>query len=346
MSELRVDTISEKTSANGVAIDGVTLKDGDVGATGTATSVAGIPFYRGDGNNTSIYTHDVSGTDSTAQYNTAYGLTALDAITSGDGNVAVGYNAGTSINSGVFNTCIGYQSGTNLTTGENNTFVGLQAGHNDTITSNGNVGIGGFALFRLNSGIENTVVGFDAGTLITSGDNNICIGRDAGGPNSPSSLSTGDNTIVLGDNNITDLICADTSISSSDSRDKTDVENFTHGLDYIEKLRPVTYRWDKRAWYVDKLGRDMTNEDVIDAKPDGSKKKNKINIGFLAQEVQAIEEELGFKCEEESNLVFNDNDGFQYGLKYERLVPVLVNAIKELSAKVETLEAEVTALKG
>jgi len=28
-----------------------------------------------------------------------------------------------------------------------------------------------------------------------------------------------------------------------------------------------------------------------------------------------------------------------YGMKYERLVPILVNAIKELSAKVTALEA-------
>ena len=34
MSEIRVDTISEKTSANGVAIDGVTIKDGGIAATG------------------------------------------------------------------------------------------------------------------------------------------------------------------------------------------------------------------------------------------------------------------------------------------------------------------------
>ena len=33
MSEIRVDTISEKTSANGVAIDGVTIKDGGITAT-------------------------------------------------------------------------------------------------------------------------------------------------------------------------------------------------------------------------------------------------------------------------------------------------------------------------
>ena len=39
-------------------------------------------------------------------------------------------------------------------------------------------------------------------------------------------------------------------------------------------------------------------------------------------------------------LIANLNeDGTAYGLKYERLVPVLVNAIKELSAKVKALEA-------
>ena len=37
MSEIRVDTISEKTSANGVAIDGVTLKDGAITSTAATT---------------------------------------------------------------------------------------------------------------------------------------------------------------------------------------------------------------------------------------------------------------------------------------------------------------------
>jgi hypothetical protein len=455
-SEIKVDTISENTSANGIAIDGLTLKDGNVGAAGTATSLAGIPFYNGD--TTSIYTHDVSGTDSTAQNNAAYGLTALDAITTGDDNVAIGYGALSALTTGSdnvaigsfaldttqsadFNTAVGYQAGTAITSGGGNVFmgyaagasktengdsvfigyraghgcttgadivfigknagdghdtegnnigigtnslggsiaggeenvcmgkdtgsaltsgdhstligyqagaavtsgnhtvaVGYQTGYNDAITGNGNTLLGNYAGFRLNSGNENTIVGYDAGTLITTGTNNTCLGRDSGGPNSPSSLSTDDHKIVLGDSNITDLICNDTSISSSDSRDKTDVENFTHGLNYIEQLRPVTYRWDKRAWYVDKLSKDMTDDDVKNAKPDGSRKKNKINVGFLAQEVQAIEEALGYKASEESNLVFNDNDGFQYGLKYERLVPMLVNAIKELSAKVKALE--------
>ena len=37
MSEIRVDTITEKTSANGVAIDSVTLKDGGIAATAAST---------------------------------------------------------------------------------------------------------------------------------------------------------------------------------------------------------------------------------------------------------------------------------------------------------------------
>ena len=37
MSEIRVDTISEKTSANGVSIDGVTIKDGGIAATLAST---------------------------------------------------------------------------------------------------------------------------------------------------------------------------------------------------------------------------------------------------------------------------------------------------------------------
>jgi hypothetical protein len=305
-----------------------------------AIGVSSMDGFDTEAHNLGIGVSALGGSVAGGEYNTAIGNYSLDALTSGDENVCVGYNSGSGITTGAYNNFYGVTSGFLATTGNHNSCFGYQAGYanGSNLTGNGNTFIGNYAGYRIQDGNENTVVGYDAGTLITTGTNNMCLGRDAGGPNSPSSLSTGDHTIVLGDSNITSLICADTSISSSDSRDKTDVENFTHGLNYIEQLRPVTYRWDKRAWYVDKLGRDMTDDDVKNAKPDGSRKKNKVNVGFLAQEVQAIEEALGYKASEESNLVFNDNDGFQYGLKYERLVPMLVNAIKELSAKVKALE--------
>jgi len=151
-------------------------------------------------------------------------------------------------------------------------------------------------------------------------------------------INTGSNQVVLGDENITDLFCADTSISSSDQRDKTDIEDFTHGLNFVTKLNPKTYKWDKRAWYISENG---SPQDFLNATPDGSKKKNKKHIGFMAQDILALEKEIGFANDRDDMLIVNQTeDETQYGLKYERLVPILVNAIKELTARIEVLENE------
>mgnify|MGYP006237201091 FL=1 len=136
----------------------------------------------------------------------------------------------------------------------------------------------------------------------------------------------------MGNNNISGLFCADTSISSSDSRDKTDVTSFNIGLAWINALRPVTYRWDRRTWYG-------TDEEPYGT-PDGSKKRQRLHIGFLAQEALEVEKTNGFGTSNDDSLICNlTEDGMSYGMKYERLVPILVNAIKELSAKVTALEA-------
>jgi hypothetical protein len=176
-------------------------------------------------------------------------------------------------------------------------------------------------------------MGFESGGAITTGGNNLCLGKRAGRSDSPSgNIITVNNKICLGDNNISDLFCADTSISSSDSRDKTDVENFNIGLTWIEALRPVTYRWDRRTWYG-------TDAEPFGT-PDGSKKRQRLHIGFLAQEALAVEKANGYGSSNDDSLVVNlTDDGMSYGMKYERMVPILVNAIKELSAKVTALEA-------
>jgi len=176
-STIKVDTISENTSANGVAVDGVTLKDGAVGAAGTATSVAGVPLYSAD---SSIYIgQDVSGTDDTAQYNVAIGFTTLDAITTGDSNVAIGYNAMTANTTGGSNISIGKSAlGTN-TTGSTNIAIGLDALLNPDTESN-NLGIGNAALGGSIAGGEyNVAIGNTSLDALTSGDNNTAIGHAA-----------------------------------------------------------------------------------------------------------------------------------------------------------------------
>jgi len=167
-----------------------------IGEAGIASSVAGIPFFS-DTTNGSIYTHDVSGTDSTAQYNTAYGLNALDAITTSDMNTAVGYQAGSAVTTGdgnvlvghqaglavtgagAYNVCLGTQAGLAITTGVRNTMVG-QAGYGFD-TENDNLAIGHNALSGSVAGGEfNVAVGNFSLDAVTSGDNNVAIGYYAG----------------------------------------------------------------------------------------------------------------------------------------------------------------------
>ena len=181
---------------------------------------------------------------------------------------------------------------------------------------------------------------------LDTGTNNVAVGVNAGYTNSPAgSITSGSNIVVLGDNNTTDFYCADTSISSSDQRDKADITDFTHGLDWVTQMRPVTYKWDKRSWYND--WEENPDVDLLTLTPDGTHKKDKVNIGLLAQDIRAIEAADGFATNRDTQLVAYDNvDGKSMGVKYERLVPVLINAIKELKAEVDTLKTKVAALEG
>ena len=117
------------------------------------------------------------------------------------------------------------------------------------------------------------------------------------------------------------------------------MEDFKHGLSWITELRPVTYRWDKRCWYEDEDGNWGT--------PDGSMKRPRIHIGFLAQEAIEVEKKHGYAGKKDDFLIANQNysEDPSYGMKYERLVPVLVNAIKEQQEQIETLKAKVAALE-
>jgi len=251
--------------------------------------------------------------------------------TSGSNNTAVGAFA-LDVCSSNNNTAVGQQSIRNASSGEGNTACGAQT-LNTCSTGSFNTAIGRQSLTALTTSDTNTAVGFESGPSVTTGANNLLLGYRAGHTSSPSgNITTSDNSVCLGNNNIQNLFCADTSISSSDSRDKTDVENFNIGLTWIEALRPVTYRWDRRTWY----GTDAEPYGT----PDGSKKRQRLHIGFLAQEALEVEKANGYGSSNDDSLVVNlTDDGMSYGMKYERMVPILVNAIKELSAKVTALEA-------
>ena len=167
-----------------------------IGAALTGSSIAGLPIYV-DSSNGSVYTHDVSGTDNTAEGNAAYGLQALDAITTGDYNTAIGYQALSANNTGYSNVALGQAAllantegyeNVSLgkssllanTTGDRNIAIGVRA--NDLAdTENQNVSIGYESMTAAVAGGEyNTCLGGYSGYSITSADHNVLIGYAAG----------------------------------------------------------------------------------------------------------------------------------------------------------------------
>ena len=131
---------------------------------------------------------------------------------------------------------------------------------------------------------------------------------------------------------------------ASDQRDKTDFTALDLGLDFVKALAPVTYKWDKRSKYGDKTADDY---DLNAQSPDGTHKEDWLDIGFKAQEVQALEEAAGYTTAAKKNLtVSTSGDGKQMGLQYSKFVPILVKAIQEQNALIEALTARVTTLEG
>ena len=171
-------------------------------------------------------------------------------------NVAIGRQALNKQTTASHNVAVGAYARRYNNNATNTVAVGLEAlrGSSDgsPLSGDGNTACGRSAGEDIQGGGSNTFIGYFAGREVTTGSNNTLLGRDAGRSGSPSgTISSGSDTICLGNNSVNDLFCADTSISSSDARDKTDVEDFKHGLSWITELRPVTYRWDKRCWYED-----------------------------------------------------------------------------------------------
>ena len=99
---------------------------------------------------------------------------------------------------------------------------------------------------------------------------------------------------------------------SSDIRLKKDVVDYTGGLNFVESLRVVDFTW----------------KDDVDVKA------GKRETGFIAQELGAALEASNYN----SWRLHNPNPDSYQGIDPKQLIPALVSAIQELSARVKELE--------
>lgn len=125
------------------------------------------------------------------------------------------------------------------------------------------------------------------------------------------SLSTRGNFCAKG--GVTALVA-----TSSDRRLKKGIKQF-NASNIIDKLNPVKFEWNSKA------------------KKYNCNFKEGTNYGLIAQDSDGVIDDF----------VFDLPDGSGYkGVRYEKLIPILLQAIKEQNEKIENLEYEINVLKG
>jgi hypothetical protein len=130
--------------------------------TGNDTTIEGLVIGLGNGAVTS---------------NTAYGINALAANTTGANNTAIGTATLANGTTGNYNTAVG-NGALQLNTASQNTAVGSLA-LNKTISGSNNTAVGNSALNNNTDGVENTAVGNGAAQATTTGAYNTAIGGSA-----------------------------------------------------------------------------------------------------------------------------------------------------------------------
>jgi Chaperone of endosialidase len=112
-------------------------------------------------------------------------------------------------------------------------------------------------------------------------------------------------------------------INTSDLRLKTDIQDSTLGLDFINSLRPVSYKFIEG-------GRDQYG-DIIPG--------SRTHWGLIAQEVKSVIDTTGVEDFAGWVLLDKSDSNSEQALRYEEFIAPLIKAVQELTARVEALEA-------
>jgi len=130
-------------------------------------------------------------------------------------------------------------------------------------------------------------------------------------------LTTSSNCIVMGN---ADHSCAAIQVAwtvISDIRDKCVYGDVPHGRGFLQNINPIKYSFKNRE----------TNE-VTD---------ERVRYGFSAQEVAELEGD--------ETIIASKSNIDKWGVTHEYLLPVLVNAIKELDVENQELKERLSSLE-
>ncbi len=304
------------------------------------------------GHENSALGRDAMYKNTTGYYNTAIGNAALFSNTNGYSNVAIGISS--LYNSSYFNNLVAvgdsalFNNGNgalNIPDATANTAVGSKALYHNT-TGFSNTATGYKALDSNTTGYKNTAYGYKTLYSNTTGYHNTAIGDSAfyNGTDYHNSTALGYHTVITASNQIRLGNSSVTSIGGyanwsnvSDKRFKKDVSENVPGLDFILKLRPVTYHLDMNA--IARFNHTPYSLHL----PDAAKTKGAmLQTGFIAQEVEQAAQSIGYDF---SGVDAPKNENDYYGLRYAEFVVPLVKAVQEQQDKIEEQQKTIATLQ-
>ena len=287
------------------------LSKGSYGSWNTATG------YDALYSNTDGYYNMANGSyalysNTTAYNNTANGSYALYSNTTANNNTADGSGALRSNTTGYQNTATGVSALGSNVTGNRNVAEGVSALWTNKF-GDFNTAVGFQALYQ-NSGSNNVALGFNAGTNLTTGSGNVCIGYSvlgvAGESNTTRisniyySVASGRPVYINSDGKIGTLV--------SSRRFKEQIKPMDKASEAILALKPVSFQYRKEI------------------EPNGG-----IMFGLIAEDVEKADPDL----------VTRNDKGEPETVRYEAVNAMLLNEFLKEHRKVDDLTATVNELK-
>ncbi|MBS1603825.1 MAG: tail fiber domain-containing protein [Bacteroidetes bacterium] len=330
------------------SVGAYSLRNNAAGVLSTAVGANALYYNSGKANTATGY-YALSGTGQNGDDNTAFGAYTLMRVVVNDvGNTAYGNYALTYSAGGDYNTAAGFASLYILQSSKYNTAIGALAGSQHYL-SHANVILGANCDFSTD-GLTNCIV----------------IGQDV--------ACTDNNQVRIG-NLATNSIGGQVGWSTlSDGRFKKNIRENVKGLDFILRLKPITYNLDidmindrlhpkgvgalagaadgpgKLAAVAKEPGTPTTGSKgpatmtavakVSDA-PNAAMRTamiasgRMVHSGFVAQDVEKAALDAGFNF---SGVDRPSSENGLYGLRYEDFVVPLIKAVQEQQHQIETLQ--------
>lgn len=263
--------------------------------------------------------------------NAVFGALNMINNVSGSHNTSSGFYSLFDNQNGSANTSNGYASMYSNLSGQLNCSFGAKTLVNN-LSGNGNNAYGTYALSTNDIGNYNSGFGYNANVAANNFDEATAIGSNA--------IVNSSFRVWLGSSSVD--VWTTNSYNVSDGRFKRNVTSETvKGLDFIKRLRPVTYNFDAKA-LTQHMTQNMTEEKRQEyLKGDFDRVYNRVQTGFIAQEVEEAAKASGYNF----SGVHSPKDKMDtYGVSYYQFVVPLVKAVQEQQQMIENQQKVIDAL--